>query len=458
MNIYIQVEISSRELDSKLLLATLAASKGHNVLVSSSPEIIKGLKNGLLNPGVFHTKSLTPSKTKIQRHQEIIDNNSVITSIDEEAIINIDGYDQFAIDRYSEISIAQSSAVFGWGDQDVDSLKAKYPTVASKIYKTGSPRVDLWKPSFSKYWKNPKDMPKKPYLLISSTIFVTSVRPFHEGVKLNYAAGYFERDPELFKRNFYSMSDDYRKLYVFIDAIKHLAKNSNGYDIVVRPHPVENIEAWKIFLKNVQNVHVIRNDSITAWVKNSFAVMHSACTTGIEASISGVPVLSYNHPELQQDKEILSNQLGYSINSKAELLEKVKELFKLKFTKKKNNNKLEVPSVISKKVYIDNQELAAEKIIKVWESFSQELLSQPNNWIKFYCYLKIINLKPLFRNFMNKLFPKVFKSKNDNHKFPPIEGNDIKKRVKRFENLLGIKTKIKCQILSERTIIIKKVI
>ena len=34
MNIYINVEISARELDSKLLLAILAAAKGHEIIVS----------------------------------------------------------------------------------------------------------------------------------------------------------------------------------------------------------------------------------------------------------------------------------------------------------------------------------------------------------------------------------------------------------------------------------------
>jgi hypothetical protein len=33
MNVYLHVEISARELDSKLLLATLAASKGHEIIV-----------------------------------------------------------------------------------------------------------------------------------------------------------------------------------------------------------------------------------------------------------------------------------------------------------------------------------------------------------------------------------------------------------------------------------------
>ena len=63
MNIYIQVEVSSRELDGKLLLAVLAAAKGHQVIVSNGREIMDGLKKKVLPPGVFHTKSLSPGKS-----------------------------------------------------------------------------------------------------------------------------------------------------------------------------------------------------------------------------------------------------------------------------------------------------------------------------------------------------------------------------------------------------------
>ena len=72
MNIYLHLEIASRELDSKLLLATLAASKGHEVIISDLESIEKGLRRGALSPGIFHTKSLTPSKVKIDTHQAII--------------------------------------------------------------------------------------------------------------------------------------------------------------------------------------------------------------------------------------------------------------------------------------------------------------------------------------------------------------------------------------------------
>ena len=42
MNIYLHVEISMRELDSKLLLGVIAASRGHQVLISDISEIERG--------------------------------------------------------------------------------------------------------------------------------------------------------------------------------------------------------------------------------------------------------------------------------------------------------------------------------------------------------------------------------------------------------------------------------
>ena len=114
MNIYIDVEIPSRELDGKLLLATLAASKGHKVIVSNLSEILLGLKKRILAPGIFHTTSLVPGTEKIFRHQVIIDNGSKITSMDEEGGLVDHGYDKFARIRYSNQTLEQSSATFGW--------------------------------------------------------------------------------------------------------------------------------------------------------------------------------------------------------------------------------------------------------------------------------------------------------------------------------------------------------
>ena len=112
MNIYLHVEVSVRELDSKILLAVLAASKGHQVIISDLNTLKKGVVKGLLSPGIFHTKSLTPNDEKMGIHKELVNNGFKITSIDEGGLLE-QGYSGFAKIRYSEQSIKQASAILG---------------------------------------------------------------------------------------------------------------------------------------------------------------------------------------------------------------------------------------------------------------------------------------------------------------------------------------------------------
>ncbi len=455
MNIYLHLEISARELDSKLLLATLAAAKGHQVIISNLSGIINGLKTGVLLPGIYHTKSLTPSKSKIDRHQKIIEGGCKITSIDEETGLGKKRENKFEELRYSDITISQASAVFGWGEDSVENLKKMFPKNSEKIHKTGSPRVDLWKSFFFDYWLNPKGMPRKPFLLVSSNMSALGMKRFDENFKSVKDAGYIERDPNMFKSMFYSTSESYKKTYEFIDAIKHLAKNNNGYDIILRPHPEENIEAWKIFLKDIPNIHVIREDSITVWIKNAFAVMHNGCTTSVETSVSGKPLLTYNPFKMDYSDEFF-NSLGYVISSKEELLVAANNLFNSKEIIEENKLDLEFSRKIQKKIFIDDNELAAEKIVKVWETLNDKSLSRKNNWIIFYLLNKIINFLRKGKNILGKLFPNRFNTLRENYKFPPFDQKDIYQRVNRFKNLLGIDTKLECKFFSDRTVLIKK--
>ena len=200
MNIYIHVEVSFRELDSKILLAVLAASRGHEVLVSNGTGLIEPLKSKILNPGIYHTKSITPSNSKIKRHQEIIYRGHKITSIDEESSLYAESeeVEQFIIDRSSDKSVEQSTAVFSWGAEEKKNFNKLYPKNKHKFHQTGSPRVDLWKPAFQNYWKKSKSIPKKPFLLVSSNMIATDNIQFHENVKHLRESGYFNRNPKLF--------------------------------------------------------------------------------------------------------------------------------------------------------------------------------------------------------------------------------------------------------------------
>ena len=156
----------------------------------------------MLKPGIFHTTSLAPSNDKILRHKKIKDNGSKITSIDEEGGLIDKGYDKFSKLRYSEKTLEQSAAVFGWGSEDTETLK-EFTQISHKKYLIlGLQEQICGDQIFLKYWGSPKNIPKRPYLLISSNMFsVSRFRPFYQNIEHLKNLGFFQRDPEFFLIN-----------------------------------------------------------------------------------------------------------------------------------------------------------------------------------------------------------------------------------------------------------------
>lgn len=456
MNIYLHNEVSTRELDSKLLLATLAASRGHQVLISDQESLIKGLVRKFLVPGIFHTKSLTPSKTKIENHKQIINSGCKITSIDEESGLIANKYDEFAKKRYGIQTLKQASAVFSWGKNDFNSLKKIYPHYLKKIYMTGSPRVDLWKPSFHSYWKRNKIQSKKPYLLVSSSFGAG----FHkESVfkRLNNLekGGYFKRVPKYKKMFLLYDSENNKLLASFINAIKYLSKNNKKkYKIIVRPHPNEDIRLWKFSLGNFSNVEIIQDDSVTAWVSNAFAVMHYNCTTAFEAVLLGKPVVSYSPFSTKY-----LNKASRNISLKIQNLEKLLKIIN-KFSNQNKSKKEKIvktfPIFLNDRLFIDKKELASKKIIQIWEKMNDQKLSRPNNLMMIKIRLKIMKINGALGKILKKLLYKNFKIKQ-NYKFPPFNEKEIIEKIKILQKVLGVKEKISLEFLSDRTFLIKRV-
>jgi surface carbohydrate biosynthesis protein len=448
MNIYLHLETSVRELDSKLLLATLAASKGHEVVISDLHNILKGLEKKLLKPGIVHTKSLTPGKSKIFIHNKIINMGCKITSIDEEGGLIDYGYDRTAKVRYSEKTIDQASAVFTWGPEDCKTLKKYYPSHAHKIYMTGSPRVDLWHPNFSSYWKKKSKKPKKPYLLIPSNFVGLAFLSFHDRIKIRLTAGYLKREPGLLRKILERESEHFKLLSEFIEAIKHLAYKNKKFDIILRPHPVENEETWKILLNKIKNVRVIRDDGVSTWIKDAFAIMHNGCTAALEASFFKKPIVTFM-PFEQNLQRKLANDLGYKVTSINKLSKKINTLY----SDSKKNNKQKIlnkplPKILTKKIFVDKKEIAANKMLKIWESINNDNLSRSNNLFLFKLRLRISRLNAI---------KGLIRKNNRNFKFPPFDEKQIMTKVSDLIRILGIKEKISCQLLSNRTILIKQI-
>ena len=109
----------------------------------------------------------------------------------------------------------------------------------------------------------------------------------------------------------------------------------------------------------------------------------------------------------------------------------------------KNMSK-KIPEIVSKKINLDNDKLAAERIVEIWESLSNDNISKPTNWIKFKWFLKVMKLRDIVRRGLKKISPRRLRLNKD-YKFPALEINDITERISKLQNLLGIDKKLECK-------------
>lgn len=233
----------------------------------------------------------------------------------------------------------------------------------------------------------------------------------------------------------------------FLEAIEHLSYKNKNYHIILRPHPAESVETWKILLDQYPNVSVIRDDGVSSWIKDAFAILHNGCTTALEASLFKKPIITYT-PFKAEFSRKLANDLGQKVTSLDELKKKIDDIFlNLKKTKKQKKINKPLPKILQKKLFIDEKEIAALKMIKVWESISGEKLSKSNNWFLFKSSLKIAKIFRMKNLFLNN--PKNFK-------FPPFERKKVLLKIDELIKILKIKEELNCEFLSDRTLLIKK--
>ena len=177
MNIYILMEIKSRELLSKLLLAFETAKKNNHVFIG---RLQSYLDRNFFKPGIVHMKSITPGSERMDQLRRFKSKDFLVTSLDEENGF-IDTDLNFINYRFSNNSISLTSKIFSYGNYDYISLKKKYPKFKNKFIKSGNPRIDFWRDDFKNFYKKISYIPYDNYILFSSNFEIFS----HNSLKKN---------------------------------------------------------------------------------------------------------------------------------------------------------------------------------------------------------------------------------------------------------------------------------
>lgn len=286
-NIYLPVEVKNRELHAKVLLAKHAAERGFNVILGRKNdlnELVVRMPPGVyLGLGAFENFRPFFSKLKHLGFDVVVNEEEGLVTYSDRMYVDM---------RVSRETLRQIDALFTWGGENQNVLANAFPEFDGKFQVTGNPRFDLLKPQNQQVYASEMEEISARYGKF--VLFCTSFSSInHFDKKLDYIKSLVDkktlRSQESIE-NFVRYREVKLKTFAaFLDAIPRLAAANPPVNIVVRPHPSENMDIYREFEAQFPNVHVDARFSVHPWIIRAEALVHHYCTTSIEALAAGTP-------------------------------------------------------------------------------------------------------------------------------------------------------------------------
>jgi len=325
--LYLPIEIVERELDAKLLLAAEAITRGYSVVIGNYWAVLATAKKW--GGGVFIHKDMIDQREDTF-WKPLKKNNVTLCVLDEEGLVfpNIDYYIRSRIGEGR--SFAYLDKVFTWGNRQRDRLRMLKGADALNVITTGNPRLDLLRFPYLKIFGESSQIEstlKSGFVLVNTNFGPGNYSPY-------FKMSYYDHMKSLGRVTTVDEQVYYQERVAYYAGlfghyktlVAEMAEQLYPTNIIIRPHPVEDHDAWREAFKNQKNVKVVYTGSVLEWIAASSCVIHTGCTTGLEAFVMGKPVLRFN-PGLRLDMESpLPNSLGPCFTSRGELISNVKSM------------------------------------------------------------------------------------------------------------------------------------
>jgi hypothetical protein len=153
--------------------------------------------------------------------------------------------------------------------------------------------------------------------------------------------------------------------------VKSLRETRSETTIVLRPHPSERIETWEKAFTGLERVHVERGGSHLPWTLACDILVHTGCTTGMEAFVAGQTAISLCPGSFQWHACLVSNQVNHTFPSHREAARFVIEHQNRRATAP--DRRANFQSVLDYHVFMPKESLAADYMIDALQKFIPSL-------------------------------------------------------------------------------------
>lgn len=299
--VYFPIEVQHRELPSRLLIAVHLLAEGFHVVIGSHWSLVTEANQAAFPPGLYLFKTVNRIQGNAMR--SVVTHGHLAAANDEEVLnaVNDGGF----LLSFADNAAAACGLFFAQSEGHRDAVIERFPHLAGKVRVVGNPRIDLMLPVNRGVFEvaDPRVDGCKPYILFNTNYgTINSVWNDRQGVTaVAEAAGALDGDDRQAKiREFEQIVAWEKTNFLAMTALlTWTVENVKGLNIVVRPHPAERTRHWEKALAGLPDTHLIPRSDPHPWILGAKLVVHTGCTTGLEAVLLGrdaVNLLPTDHP------------------------------------------------------------------------------------------------------------------------------------------------------------------
>ncbi len=445
------VENQVRELDSKILLACIAAQRGFSSYIGSRRQIHFNITS--FPKGVYLSKSTTAASDMMFRIMRNLGHE--IVAWDEEALVHLPA-DTYYSRRLSPAAMAHVSHLFAWGENNAQ-LWRRYPHLPANaiIDVTGNPRNDLLRPKLHAYYDSEVEKIRKTYgdFILVNTNFnhvnaFTPVQNLFQPIKKPDEIPKFGRAAKGMSREYAEGLRDHKQA-IFEDfqrMIPALDKAIPDCHIIVRPHPTESQEVYHDIAARCTRVKVTNAGNVVPWLLATKALVHNSCTTGVEAYVMGVPAITYR-ASINETYDFgfyrLPNLISHSCFNLDELEATLKKILNGELGPADGDDRKQL---IEQYLAAQEGPLACERMVDVIEKIVKDRRESPKPGIAARISgWSLFVVRTMVKRYKDSRPGSHNKPEFQRHRYPEVSLNDMKERVSRFQQLLGYSNELKVE-------------
>lgn len=308
--IYFPMEIASRELDSRLLLAAVAVDRGFEVVLGQKWLIERNIER--MTPGIYCSKTLTVRDAKMLQRAKGA--GYTVVAVDEEMPGLIVQNRNFW--WISSAAVSETDDIFLSGAHNAEAFTANFGLDHDHVTQACNPRWDLMRPELrSIYDQDVAEIKRKhgEFILINSNLGFTNTEKgdVDEIIRNLVRTGKIDlSDPRQAKHIEEGRLMEVANQAALVEFLPKLRKQFPDVKIVLRPHPSERMDRWYEWAGHIPNLTIIREGPAIPWILASRLLIHTNCTTGVEAIALDKPALCIVPSDLDINKWYLSARVN----------------------------------------------------------------------------------------------------------------------------------------------------